>query len=111
MRPMVNKQLQNLLSYLHRLENPLAEDAWTDGQILDRFVAHQEEAAFRVLLQRHGPMVLAVCRRILQDAHAAEDAFQATFLVLARKAGTIRQETALGSWLYRVAFRIAVNER
>jgi RNA polymerase sigma factor (sigma-70 family) len=105
---MVNKPLHQLLSYL---ENTLADDNWTDAQILERFVIHQEEAAFRILLQRHGPMVLAVCRRILHDAHAAEDAFQATFLVLARKAGTIRDKTALGSWLYRVAYHIAVNER
>lgn len=108
---MVNKQIQTLLSHLQRLESTLADQHWTDAQVLERFVAHGEEAAFRLLLQRHGPMVLAVCRRILHDAHAAEDAFQAAFLVLALKAGSVRRETSLGSWLYRVACRIALNER
>jgi RNA polymerase sigma factor (sigma-70 family) len=108
---MVNRPLHNLLSYLHGLESTLADDVWTDAQILERFVAHREEAAFRILLHRHGSMVLAVCRRVLHDAHAAEDAFQATFLVLARKAGSVREKTALGSWLYRVAYHISINER
>jgi len=104
-------RLNNLLSYLQNLDSTLADDHWTDAQILERFVAYGEEAAFRILMQRHGPMVLATCRRILHDAHAAEDAFQATFVVLARKAGSVREKTALGSWLYRVAYHIAVNER
>jgi RNA polymerase sigma factor (sigma-70 family) len=108
---MLNKPLHHVLSYLQQLESTLADDNWTDAQVLERFAIHQEEAAFRVLLQRHGPMVLAVCRRILHDAHAAEDAFQATFLVLARKASSVRQKTSLGSWLYRVASHIAMNER
>src|SRR5262245_61812264 len=83
----------------------------TDRQLLDRFVAHREEAAFAALVERHGPTVLRVCRRVLRDGHAAEDAFQATFLVLARKAGSITRGELLGNWLYGVACRAAARAR
>jgi RNA polymerase sigma factor (sigma-70 family) len=79
----------------------------SDGELLRRFVAWRDEAAFRGLVQRLGPMVLAVCQRVLHDRHEAEDAFQATFLVLARKAGTLSRPELLGNWLYGVAYRIA----
>jgi len=79
----------------------------TDRQLLQRFTEHHEGAAFEALVARHGPLVFNVCRRLLRDAHAAEDAFQATFLVLARRAGCIRQPDSLGSWLYGVAYRVA----
>jgi RNA polymerase sigma factor (sigma-70 family) len=69
------------------------------------------EAAFRVLIHRHGPMVLGICRRVLGDEHAAEDAFQTTFLVLVKKAGRLRDRTLLGNWLYGVALRIASKEK
>src|SRR4029078_12847455 len=73
----------------------------TDGQLLDRFVAGGDgsEGAFEALVARHGPMVLGVCRQVLGRAHDADDAFQATFLVLARKAGSIRKGDSLGPWL------------
>ncbi|MFN4261167.1 MAG: sigma-70 family RNA polymerase sigma factor [Gemmataceae bacterium] len=87
----------------------LAVDA-SDGQLLERFVATREEAAFGVLLDRHGPMVWSVCRR-WAGHHDAEDAFQATFLVLARRASSIRRRESLGSWLYGVAYRSAIRAR
>jgi RNA polymerase sigma factor (sigma-70 family) len=78
-----------------------------DQDLLDAFVSRHEEAAFEVLLKRHGPMVLAVCRRVLGNADDAEDAFQAVFLVLVRKAASIRRREVVGSWLYGVAYRTA----
>src|SRR5262245_50811545 len=86
----------------------------SDGQLLDQFVTRRGEAAedaFAVLVQRHGPMVLGTCRRILNNAHEAEDAFQATFLVLARKAATIARRETLAAWLYGVALRTARDAR
>ena len=85
----------------------------SDGQLLERFVASGSAAgsAFDVLVARHGPMVLGVCRRILRDVHAAEDAFQVTFLVLARRAAAIRQRESLGPWLHGVARRAALRAR
>src|ERR1700722_8764937 len=81
----------------------------SDAQLVERFLARCEASAFEALVARHGPMVLAVCRGVLRDEHAVEDAFQATFLILVRKAGTIRGRAALGGWLYRVAHRVAVQ--
>src|SRR5262249_42202157 len=81
----------------------------TDGQLLERFSAQQEEAAFAALLHRHGPMVLGVARRVLRQQQDAEDVLQATFLVLARKAGSIRKRESVASWLHGVAYRLAVE--
>jgi RNA polymerase sigma factor (sigma-70 family) len=75
--------------------------------LLRRFTRERDELAFAALMARHGPMVLGLCRRILRHTHDAEDAFQATFLVLARMAGSIRKSEAVGSWLYGIANRIA----
>jgi RNA polymerase sigma factor (sigma-70 family) len=86
----------------------------TDGQLLERFTARGgvgAEAAFAALVERHGPMVLRVCRRILRDEHAAEDAFQATFLVLARKGGSLWVRDSVGPWLHRVTRRVAIHTR
>jgi RNA polymerase sigma factor (sigma-70 family) len=87
--------------------------ALSDAQLLERFLAAGTAAgpAFDVLLGRHGPMVLGVCRRILRDEHAAADAFQATFLVLVRRAGAIRRRDSLAPWLHGVARRVALRAR
>ena len=78
-----------------------------DAQILERYVVQHDELAFTALVQRHGPMVLAVCRSILDDPNDADDAFQAAFLLLARKAKSLWVDDSLGGWLHRVASRIA----
>jgi RNA polymerase sigma factor (sigma-70 family) len=82
-----------------------------DADLLTRYVAGRDEAAFAALVRRHGPMVLGVCRRVLRDTHDAEDAFQATFLVLVRKAAAVRPREAVGNWLYGVAYRAALKAR
>ncbi|MGE3808315.1 MAG: RNA polymerase sigma factor, partial [Gemmataceae bacterium] len=82
-----------------------------DSRLLERFAADRDEAAFGVLLQRHGPMVLRLCRSILHHEQDAEDAFQATFLVLAQKCASIRQHHALASWLYGVAYRLCLRAK
>ena len=86
----------------------------SDEQLIDQFLTGQKEdseSAFKTLLKRHGPMVLGVCRHVLRRDQDAEDAFQATFLVLARKAGTIHNREILGCWLYEVAYRTAIRAR
>src|SRR5215831_5704356 len=83
----------------------------TDADLLARFLAHRDEAAFELLLWRHGTMVLHLCRDVTRDEHAAEDAFQATFLALVRKAASIRSRESLGAWLYQVAYRVALRAR
>jgi RNA polymerase sigma factor (sigma-70 family) len=88
-----------------------AEGSPLDAELIERFVASNDEAAFARLLERHGPLVLRVCRRVLRNHHDAEDAFQATFLVLARKARDIRKRDALAGWLYRVAYHVSVKLR
>jgi RNA polymerase sigma factor (sigma-70 family) len=83
----------------------------TDRQLLQRFAAQRDEAAFQALVHRHGGMVWRVCRQVLGEAHAAEDAFQATFLVLVRKAGSVGRPELLANWLYGVARRVALRAR
>jgi RNA polymerase sigma factor (sigma-70 family) len=82
-----------------------------DRVLLERFVRRQDETAFDALVERHGPMVLGVCQRVLHHAQDAEDAFQATFLVLVRKAGSLTQPELLANWLYGVAYRTALKAR
>ena len=96
-----------LLQHVRRL----AATASSDEQLLTDFLAQRSDAAFSALLGRHGPMVLNVCRRILHDLHAAEDVFQATFLVLADRAAAIRRRESLAGFLHGVAYRLAVRAR
>src|SRR5262245_38542396 len=107
---MSGQPISNLLRHVRRLVEPPA-DHLPDRQLLERFTARHEEAAFAALVQRHGPIVLHVCRRVLHDPADAEDAFQATFLVLVRKAAAIRKLESLGCWLYGVAHRLARKAR
>ena len=83
----------------------------TDHELLERFAAARDEAAFASIVRRHGPLVFSVCRHVLRHEQDAEDAFQATFLVLARKAASIQKNKAVGTWLHDVAYRTAMTAR
>jgi RNA polymerase sigma factor (sigma-70 family) len=102
---MSSRRVNEVLAHLRRSLTP------PDGQLLARFVAAGDEAAFAALVRRHGPMVLGVCRRVLRGHHDAEDAFQATFLLLARKAASLADGDAVGAWLHGVAYRTALEAR
>jgi RNA polymerase sigma-70 factor (ECF subfamily) len=91
--------------------NPPEAGGVSDGQLLELFLARRDEAAFAELVRRHGPMVLGVCRRILGNSHDADDAFQATFLVLVRRAAAVRPRSRVGNFLYGVACRTALEAR
>ena len=108
---MAGHSLDRVLEHIRRLRYSAAADAHSDSQLLQRFVRTRDEAAFGALLERHGPMVLGVCRRILGMTPDADDAFQATFLVLVRKAESLRLWGSLASWLYGVAYRTAQKAR
>ena len=100
-------QRQSILGHLHRLAQCQTTGALTDAELLRRYRSNGDEAAFEALVWRHAGMVLGVCRRVLRREQDAEDAFQATFLALARAAGAIGRAESVGGWLYRVAGRIA----
>jgi RNA polymerase sigma factor (sigma-70 family) len=100
-----------LLRHLRQLVNPSAPDETTDAVLLREFISCHDERAFSTLVSRHGPLVFHVCRRVLGDAHDAEDAFQAAFLVLARKANSVHPREALAAWLHGVARRVALKAR
>jgi RNA polymerase sigma factor (sigma-70 family) len=109
MASMANGQAGPVLRFIRTLAPE--ESPASDRDLLTRFTQHGEDAAFAALVQRHGPLVLGVCRRVLREAHDCEDAFQATFLVLLRKAASIRRPELLGNWLYGVAYRTALRAR
>src|SRR5262249_54456238 len=105
----VSHTVQALLRCLRGSIDPA--ESPVDADLLDRFVQDRDEAAFAALVARHGPMVLGVCRRLLYDPRDAEDAFQATFLVLVRKADTLGKGDPVGAWLHGVACRTAAHAR
>src|SRR5436309_2936408 len=98
-----------LLRQIRRVVAAKCPSRQTDRHLLQQFMAEEDEAAFAALVQRHGPMVLGVCRNVLHHQQDAEDVFQAAFLVLARKAHSIRKQQALSSWLHGVAYRLALK--
>src|SRR5436189_5966027 len=108
---MSTEGLRDVVGRLRRAVSPDRGSGLADAELLARWAAARDEAAFEALVWRHGPMVLGVCRRVLRDAHEAEDAFQATFLALARKAGSVGQRGTLAGWLYRVAYRASLQAR
>src|SRR5262249_57606777 len=104
-------QRDRLSRYLRDLVIPTQTRDAADHELMEQFVVNQDEVALTALVRRHGPMVYNLCRRILRNEQDAEDAFQATFLVLARKAHTLRSQEAVGNWLYGVAYRTALKAR
>jgi RNA polymerase sigma factor (sigma-70 family) len=108
---MANGQMNKVIQILRESALLREERAMTDGQLLECFIARREESAFEALVQRHGPMVLGVCRRVVGHAQDAEDAFQGTFLVLVRKAASIAPRESVGNWLYGVAYHTALVVR
>jgi RNA polymerase sigma factor (sigma-70 family) len=107
---MATLQPHPLVRYVRALAAPSGTAGLSDAELLERFAAEGDEAAFAALVSRHGPLVLGACRRVLRHWHDAEDAFQATFLVLARRAGSVRLR-ALSPWLHEVATRTALKAR
>src|SRR5687768_14142565 len=106
---MTNGRPTTLMKQVRRLVAVQVYRDLGDAQLLDQFRDQRDEAAFAALMERHGAMVLGVCLRVLANHHDAEDACQATFLVLARKADSVRKRDSLGSWLHGTAFRIAAD--
>jgi len=100
-----------IVRHLRKIINPSVDASVSDAELLERFVHRRDEAAFELLVWRHQRLVLGVCRRLLGDVHDAEDAFQATFLALARKAVAVGRGDAVAGWLHTVAFRIALRIR
>ncbi|MGE3805685.1 MAG: RNA polymerase sigma factor [Gemmataceae bacterium] len=103
--------LDTVVRYLRRFAGRAEVDDQSDGQLLARFVHERDESAFAELVQRHGGMVLDVCRRILGAGPDAEDACQAAFIVLVQRASSVRKQESLGSWLHGVACRCALKAR
>jgi RNA polymerase sigma factor (sigma-70 family) len=108
---MRNIRANSVLRYIRGLAAAQCPRDLADQELLDRFVTRRDEAAYAALVRRHGPMVLRLCLRILQNEHDAEDAFQATFLVLLRRAASLLPQESLGGWLYCVAYRVAQKAR
>jgi RNA polymerase sigma factor (sigma-70 family) len=108
---MASNALNGVVRELRRAALGHGEAGLSDAELLEGYIARRDEAAFAELVRRHGPLVLGVCRRVLRDEHDAEDAFQATFLVLARKASSIRLRSTVSNWLYGVAHNTALKAK
>jgi RNA polymerase sigma factor (sigma-70 family) len=108
---MGNSQLQSVVEHIRNLAAPELTNDRTDQELLRDFSSRRDQAAFTILVKRHASMVLGICHRVLNHAQDAEDAFQATFLLLARKPTAIRKQTALASWLHSVAYRTAMRAK
>ncbi len=108
---MAHAQLNSVLGHIRGLAAPPAAGCWSDAQLLERFLLRHDQAAFAALVKRYGPLVQKVCWRVLHHAEDVEDAFQATFLVLARNAASIKKRETLAGWLYGAAYRTALRAR
>src|SRR4051812_30376292 len=107
---MANRGVDNTVRHIRRVVLQ-GGAGLTDGQLLGCFLASRDEAAFEAIVRRHGPLVFGVCRRVLRHTQDAEDAFQATFLILVRKAADIGRRELLANWLYGVAVRVSAPAR
>ena len=101
---MPSRKSDSVLQFIRTVAAADERSDSTDRDLLVRFVTNRDQLAFAALVRRHGPMVLRVCRGVLPHDHDAEDAFQATFLVLSRQAGRLRPRESVGGWLHRVAY-------
>jgi RNA polymerase sigma factor (sigma-70 family) len=108
---MPGRPFRGVIAYLRRGNEAPAPGTAPDSHLVERFLGQRDETAFAELVRRHGPLVLSVCRRVLRQEQDAQDAFQATFLVLARKAAAIRNRASVAAWLYGVAQRVALKSR
>ena len=100
-----------LLRHLRKITDDTSAPSVSDAELLKRFIGERDEVAFELLVWRHQRMVLGVCRRVLGNAHDAEDAFQAAFLALVRKAASVIRHESIAPWLHKVAYRIALRAR
>src|SRR5438309_4852558 len=108
---MTSAALRVVLRHLRRVAGTTHPDGLTDCQLLERFASRCDEAAFATLVERHAGLIHGVCRRVLGQSPDADDVFQATFIVLARKARSLRWHESVGPWLHAVAFRLAQRTR
>src|SRR5882672_11131187 len=108
---MATSEMSEVIQHLRRAVLLQEGAGLTDGRLLENYISRRDEAALAALVRRHGPLVWGVCRRVLRNYHDAEDAFQATFLVLIRKAASIASRELLANWLYGVAHQTALEAR
>src|SRR6058998_1410511 len=108
---MATGQMTRVIQRLRRAVIPRDGGSASDADLLAAVISRKDEVSFECLVKRHGPMVFGVCRRVLGNVHDAEDAFQATFLVLARRAASVVPREMVGNWLYGVAYRTALEAR